>query len=168
MRNLLLAVLLAAAPATADTLPSPENNDTCAGNPNRDVYLRELDLIRNQQKFEHLPELVAEDYVNHSGPPGSPQGRDAIRSYLTLLLAAFPDRKVENIGMICAGDFVIVRSIVTGTSKGAYFGQPPTGKAYRVTGTDIYLVKEGKLQARWGNEDALGMMRQLGYLGEGK
>jgi hypothetical protein len=31
-------------------------------------------------------------------------------------------------------------------------------------GTDIYLVRDGKLRARWGNEDALGMMVQLGYV----
>jgi hypothetical protein len=31
-------------------------------------------------------------------------------------------------------------------------------------GTDIYLVRNGQLRGRWGNEDALGMMVQLGYV----
>ena len=52
---------------------------------------------------------------------------------------------------------------VTGTSLGPYFGRPPTGKTFSVMGTDIYLIKDGKFRARWGNEDALGMMEQLGY-----
>ncbi|MBL8630137.1 MAG: hypothetical protein JNM81_10940, partial [Rhodospirillaceae bacterium] len=38
------------------------------------------------------------------------------------------------------------------------------GKSYSVTGTDIYLIKDGKFRGRWGNEDAMGMMQQLGYL----
>ena len=32
-----------------------------------------------------------------------------------------------------------------------------------VTGTDIYWIKDGKIHGRWGNEDAMGMMEQLGY-----
>lgn len=162
---LIIAALMSS--AVASELPSPEKNDSCAGNPNRATYLKELDLIVNQRKFEHIDELFAADYTNHSAPPGAAQGPAAIREYLTLLTKAFPDRKVVNIGMICAGDFVIVRSTVTGTGTGPYFGQPPTGKSYSVEGTDVYLIQDGKFRARWGNEDALGMMQQLGYVAGG-
>lgn len=167
MKVFALFALLASS-AFAAELPAPDKNDTCAGNPNRAIYLRELDLVVNQRKFEHIDELFAPDYRNNSAPPGAAQGPAAIREYLTLLTGAFPDRKVTNIGMICAGDFVIVRSRVTGTSTGPYFGQPPTGKSSSVEGTDIYLIKDGKFRARWGNEDALGMMQQLGYIAGGR
>jgi hypothetical protein len=43
-------------------------------------------------------------------------------------------------------------------------GIPPTGKKYRITATDTYQVRDGKICARWGNEDALGMMQQLGLM----
>ena len=42
---------------------------------------------------------------------------------------------------------------------------PPTGKTFSVMGTDIYLIRDGRFRGRWGNEDALGMMTQLGYAG---
>jgi predicted ester cyclase len=164
-----LLLLLTVAPAAqADRLDDPAGMDpSCRGHEaNRETYLRELEGIVNAGRMELVDELIADDYVNHSGPPGAPQGRAAIRGYLALLKKAFPDRAVRNELLLCAGDYVIVRSTVTGTSLGPYFGRPPTGRAFSVTGTDIYLVRAGKLRGRWGNEDALGMMTQLGYVAQ--
>jgi predicted ester cyclase len=164
--TLALALLLAATSPRADSLADPAQMDpSCKGHEqNRETYLRELELVVNAGRMELVDELIAPDYVNHSAPPGAPQGQAAIRGYLKLLKTAFPDRKVKNEMLLCAGDYVIVRSTVTGTSLGPYFGKPPTGKPFSVMGTDIYLVRDGKLRGRWGNEDALGMMEQLGYL----
>ncbi|MEQ1803498.1 MAG: ester cyclase [Gammaproteobacteria bacterium] len=168
MRKPLLAILLvrcSMAPVNADSLATPELMDpSCRGHEeNRITYLRELELVVNGGQMERVDELIAPEYINHSAPPGAPQGPDAIRGYLKLLKGAFPDRKVKNEMLLCAGDYVIVRSTVTGTSTGPYFGRPPTGKTFSVMGTDIYLVRDGRFRGRWGNEDALGMMTQLGY-----
>lgn len=162
-----LAAALACIPTFADSLDNPAGMDpSCIGKEkNRETYLKELELVVNGGRMELVDELIAPDYRNNSAPPGAPQGQEAIRSYLKILKTAFPDRKVKNEMLLCAGDYVIVRSTVTGTSLGPYFGRPPTGKTFSVMGTDIYLVKDGKLRARWGNEDALGMMEQLGYAG---
>ncbi|MBL8199738.1 MAG: ester cyclase [Chromatiales bacterium] len=168
--NAMLVLALAgyslAAPACADSLATPELMDpSCRGHEqNRSTYLRELELVVNGGQMELVDELIAPEYVNHSGPPGSPQGPEAIRSYLKLLKGAFPDRKVKNEMLLCAGDYVIVRSTVTGMSTGPYFGRAPTGRTFSVTGTDIYLIRDGRFRGRWGNEDALGMMTQLGYM----
>jgi predicted ester cyclase len=147
-------------------LDNPAGMDaSCRGHEaNRETYLRELEWVVNGGRMELIDTLIASEYVNHSAPPGAAQGPDAIRQYLGILKTAFPDRKVKNEMLLCAGDYVIVRSTVTGTSTGPYFGQPPTGKTFSVTGTDIYLIRDGKFRARWGNEDAMGMMQQLGYI----
>jgi predicted ester cyclase len=164
----LVAVLTAAVATIArgDNLDHPEGMDpSCQGHErNRETYLKELQHIVNEGRMELVDELIAADYRNHSAPPGAPQGRAAIRGYLALMKKAFPDRKVKNEMLLCAGDYVIVRSTVTGTSLGPYFGRPPTGKTFSVMGTDIYLIRDGQLRGRWGNEDALGMMTQLGYM----
>jgi predicted ester cyclase len=160
------ALLLAAAAVQADSLADPAGMDpSCKGHEqNRETYLRELEHVVNAGRMELVDELIATDYVNHSAPPGAPQGRAAIRGYLAIMRKAFPDRAVKNEMLLCAGDYIIVRSTVTGTSLGPYFGRPPTGKRFSVMGTDIYLVRDGQLCGRWGNEDALGMMVQLGYV----
>ncbi len=169
MKNILLitaAVMAMATTAHADSLDNPAGMDpSCKGHEqNRETYLKELEWVVNGGRMELISELIAPEYRNNSAPPGAAQGPDAIRQYLGILKNAFPDRKVRNDMLLCAGDFVIVRSTVTGTSTGPYFGQPATGKSYSVTGTDIYMIKDGKFRARWGNEDAMGMMQQLGYL----
>jgi len=166
MMTVVLAMSVASASARADSLATPEAMDpSCKGHElNRETYLKELEWVVNGGCMELIDQMIAPEYVNHSAPPGAAQGPDAIRQYLTLLKGAFPDRKVRNDMLICAGDYVIVRSTVTGTSTGPYFGKPATGKSYSVTGTDIYLIKDGKFRARWGNEDAMGMMTQLDYL----
>lgn len=166
MHTLFLALALMSGPVQADSLAAPEGMDpSCRGHEaNRETYLKELELVVNGGQMDLVDSLIAADYVNHSAPPGAAQGPNAIRQYLALLKTAFPDRKVRNEMLLCAGDYVVVRSTVTGTSTGPYFGRPPTGKTHSVTGTDIYLIKDGKFRARWGNEDGLGMMTQLGYL----
>jgi predicted ester cyclase len=166
MRALFTLMLVLAWPAWADSLDNPAGMDpSCKGHEkNRETYLKELEWVVNAGRMELIDELIAPEYVNHSAPPGAAQGPNAIRQYLTILKGAFPDRKVRNEMLLCAGDHVIVRSTVTGTSTGPYFGLPPTGKTFSVMGTDVYLIREGKFRARWGNEDAMGMMQQLGYL----
>lgn len=161
-----LAIFAGVTALFADSLDDPAGMDpSCRGHEqNRETYLRELTYVVNEGRMEMVDELIAPDYRNNSAPPGAPQGRAAIRGYLKLMKTAFPDRKVKNEMLLCAGDYVIVRSTVTGTSLGPYFGRPPTGKTFSVMGTDIYLVRDGMLRARWGNEDALGMMTQLGYV----
>lgn len=157
-----------ATPAPAPAAPAPAFDleaataDTCKGKErNRERYLAALDTIVNKRELARVEEFYAAEYRNNSGPPGAPQGPAAIRHYLTLLSKAFPDRKVENVMLLCAGDFVIVRSVVTGTHLGDYFGKPATGRTTRVMGTDIYRMRDGMLMERWGNEDALGLERQI-------
>jgi predicted ester cyclase len=162
---LIISLLIAAGAAAVDRTTTPDGKQSCVGHEaNRDLYFKVLDVIFNGLQLDRVEEFFAPDFTNHNAPPGAAQGPAAIRQYLPLLTGAFPDRKVIHEFVLCDGDFVVARTHVTGTSKGRYFGAPPTGKSYDVTGTDIYWIKDGKIRGRWGNEDALGMMRQLGYL----
>lgn len=151
--------------APADKLKGPKGEAVCVGHEaNRDLYFQVLDVIFNRRRLDRVEEFFAPEFVNHNGPAWAAQGPAAIRQYLPMLAGAFPDRAVVHEFVLCDGDYVIARTHVTGTSQGPYMGRPPTGKSYDVTGTDIYRIKDGKITDRWGNEDALGMMQQLGYL----
>ncbi|MDX2143815.1 MAG: ester cyclase [Rhodospirillaceae bacterium] len=149
----------------SDKLKGPKGDAVCVGHEaNRDLYFQVLDVIFNKRQLDRVEEFFAPEFVNHNGPKWAAQGPAAIRQYLPMLAGAFPDRAVVHEFVLCDGDHVIARTHVTGTSKGPYMGRPPTGKSYDVTGTDIYRIKNGKITDRWGNEDALGMMQQLGYV----
>jgi len=65
---------------------------------------------------------------------------------------------------LCAGDLVIARVTMQGTQTGPLFGMPATNKKYSTTATDVYRFKDGKVVERWGNNDGIGMLSQLGLL----
>lgn len=163
----ILATISSVALGASDRDRGPKGEATCIGHEaNRDLYFTVLDIIFNKRNLDRVEEFFAPEFRNHAAPPWAAQGPAAIRQYLPMLASAFPDRAVVHEFVLCDGDYVIARTHVTGTSKGPYMGQPPTGKSYDVTGTDIYRIKDGKITDRWGNEDALGMMREIGYLPE--
>jgi steroid delta-isomerase-like uncharacterized protein len=64
--------------------------------------------------------------------------------------------------MIAEGDQVAVRYIERGTFGGAFRGEPPTGKAYELVAMEWFVVRDGKIQRRWGARDAASQARQLG------
>ncbi len=165
---LMAAVTTAAAQeASTDRNLGPKGEAVCVGHEaNRDLYFKVLAEIFNKRDLTNVENYFAPEFKNHNAPSWAAQGPDAIRQYLPMLAGAFPDRAVVHEFVLCDGDYIIARTHVTGTSKGPYMGQPATGKTYKVTGTDIYRVKNGKMTDRWGNEDALGMMQQLGYVPE--
>ncbi|NKB44266.1 MAG: hypothetical protein GKS03_08315 [Alphaproteobacteria bacterium] len=39
---------------------------------------------------------------------------------------------------------------------------PPNGRRYETSATDTYRFKNGKVIERWGNNDSIAMIRQLG------
>ena len=66
--------------------------------------------------------------------------------------------------VVCAGPFVAGRWTMTGTNTGTFdlFGLPPTGRPVIMTGQEIFRARDGKLAEVWHQEDAPGMLRQLG------
>ena len=64
---------------------------------------------------------------------------------------------------ICAeGDVVAVRYTERGTFRAPAFGQEPTGKSYELVAMEWFIVRDGKIQRRWGARDATSQARQLG------
>jgi hypothetical protein len=53
---------------------------------------------------------------------------------------------------------------MTGTNTGRFdlFGLPPTGRPVTMTGQEIFRKRDGKFAEVWHQEDAPGMLRQLG------
>lgn len=64
--------------------------------------------------------------------------------------------------MVAEGDLVAVRYIETGTFKGPFFGNQPTGKSYELVAMEFFVVRDGKIHQRWGARDAASQARQIG------
>ena len=130
----------------------------------KDLIHEVIEVIFNNQDLDRLEEYFTEDFFNHDGPPGAPTGPAAFRAYLPMMLEAFPGRRLTPEFTLCDGDYVVSRTITEGDMTGNLWGIPPTGKHYRITATDTYRIRDGKICERWGNEDSLGMMQQLGMI----
>lgn len=131
---------------------------------NKDLIHEVIEVIYNNQELDRLGDYIAEDFVNHDGPPDGPTGPDAFLAYLPMMKQAFPDRKLTAEFTLAEGDRVVSRTVTVGHMTGSMWGIPPTGKPYRITATDTYRIRDGKICERWGNEDSLGMMQQLGLM----
>ncbi len=107
-------------------------------------------------------EIFAAEFINHTAPPGSPQGPDAMIYFFNQLLRpAFPDLKVEIHDMVAEGDKVTTRKSFYATHKGEFFGVKPTYKSVVMEIIDIIQLHNAKYIAHWGILDMQGLMAQI-------
>ncbi len=137
---------------------------------NKKTMKRIYDEVFTKQKFEVLDELVAPNAVDHDFEiypemvkPGQ-KVTDALKEYIKMSHAAFPDFKVTANDIIVEGDKIVARYTMTGTHKGTFMGIPASGKKLNLTGIDIVRIKDGKAVEHWGASDMMIMMKQLGAM----
>ncbi|HYY87259.1 MAG TPA: ester cyclase [Chloroflexota bacterium] len=111
-----------------------------------------------------LDQFLAPNVVNHNPAPGEKPGIEGARQILGMFRAAFPDMRFTVEDQLAEGDKVATRLTVRGTHKGEAWGTPPTGKQVTVTLIDILRITNGKVTERWGNQDDLGLMQQIGAI----
>lgn len=118
----------------------------------------------NAHDADAVAAVFAEDAVlTEVGRPGEVRGRAAIRERAAMLLAAFPDFRLERIVLVVDGDRHADRWVMTGTNTGSLFGLPPTGRAVRVEGaTFTRMGAHGLVVEDVHLTDYAGLMAQLG------
>ncbi len=130
---------------------------------NKALNRRFWEEVFNQKSLAAIDELCTADFVYHSAS-GPIRGTDAFKQFLLMYFHAFPDLHILIEDQIAEGDKVVARNTVTGTHQGDLMGIAPTGKRVRVSSIHVTRLVNGKSVEDWGNEDALGMMQQLGIL----
>lgn len=126
-------------------------------------YLEAFDRIYNQRPFELIPDYFDEAYHSNDLPPDGPHGPAMVRRFEEDMAEAFPQRRLTNDLIVCAGDLLVARQTIIAVNDGPLFGQPATHKTQTATWIDIYRFKDGKFVEQWGGGDTLGGMLQLGY-----
>ncbi|RIA09161.1 steroid delta-isomerase-like uncharacterized protein [Flavobacteriaceae bacterium MAR_2010_72] len=69
--------------------------------------------------------------------------------------------KIED--MVAEGDVVAVRYIESGKSLAPFFDKPATGNSYELVAMEWFIIKNGKIERRWGARDAASQSKQLGW-----
>ena len=112
--------------------------------------------------------LLADDFVENQGGPGLPPTKEGTLEFFRILLAAFPDMRMNVEDLIASEDKTVARVKVTGTHKGEFMGVPPTGTSVEMQLIDIMrLDGAGLVCEHWGVADMLSLMQQLGVVPTG-
>jgi predicted ester cyclase len=77
---------------------------------------------------------------------------------------AFPDWHEGIVELVAEGDTVAGRFWCSGTHRGVFLGEAPTGRSMEVEEVFFLRVEDERFVDFWGLEDSLGRMRQLGLL----
>lgn len=117
----------------------------------------------NAGDTESVDEMVADGYIDHSAGVTT-EGREGLKELILEFRRGFPDMTEDLEDTIAEGDKVVGRFRMRGTHTGPFFGIAPTGRRVEMTGIDIYRVVDGRIVEMWYEEDAIGMMRQLGVV----
>jgi steroid delta-isomerase-like uncharacterized protein len=100
------------------------------------------------------------------GMPGMPSSVEGMLQVLPVFRTAFPDLQVTLGEMIAEDDKVAYRLTWTGTHIGEFMGIAATGKHVTVTETHVDQIVNGKIVRHDGDSDQLGMLQQLGVIGQ--
>ena len=127
--------------------------------------VRRYAQVWNPGNLGLLDELAAPDIVlSYPALPEPVRGIEALRQFLAAFHAAFPDGQYVVEEEVAEGDKVVLRWRITGTHRGELLGIPPTGRPVAWGGIAIFTVANGRVVSERGEEDALGLMQQLGLL----
>jgi steroid delta-isomerase-like uncharacterized protein len=129
---------------------------------NKAVIRRFVEEVQNRKNWDVFDELNAEDFVNHSAPPGVPSDRAGGKMFLSSFMSAFPDCHFTIDDMIAEGDQVVTKKTFTGTHTAELNGVPATGNRVTLQFVDIMRVRDGQIVEHWLCMDQLAFMQQLG------
>ncbi len=114
-------------------------------------------------------ELVADDFIEHDDAPGLlPPTKEGTLEFFRVLLAAFPDMRMDVEDLIASEDKTVARVKLTATHQGEFMGVPPTGVRVEIQLIDIMRFDDaGLVCEHWGVADMLSLMQQLGVVPAG-
>jgi steroid delta-isomerase-like uncharacterized protein len=77
-------------------------------------------------------------YFEDTSVPTPCRTKAEMRDFMQVFYDAFPDLRIEIRNVFGSGAFVTAEYDLLGTMRGAFLGNPPTGKAFRIRAVSIY------------------------------
>ncbi len=94
----------------------------------------------------------------------APRAARRVKRLFTGYYTAFPDWREKIVELVAEGNTVAGRFRCSGTHRGEFLGEAPTGKRMEVEEVFFLQMDDGRFVDFWALEDSLGRMRQLGLL----
>lgn len=131
---------------------------------NKDLVRRDIEQIWNDEQYEVIEELYADDFVHHDPAfPGEIRGPSGQAEFVRTYKTAFPGSiTIEE--LVSEGNFVTVRWTGRATHEGSFMGVEPTHNDIEMSGMTLARVEDGQAIEMWSQYDALGLMGQIGAI----
>ena len=120
-----------------------------------------LEKAFNGRNPKILPELVADDFLDHHIPASFPRGPAGISQWLEVAFTPFPDSRIRIEDMVAENGCVSVRYTFIGTHTGDFMGMAATGRRFSINGMAMARLHDGKLVEWWEVNDVASLTRQL-------
>ena len=121
------------------------------------------DLLSRKASVEEASANIHADWKSYYSKDGYKTLGQTMGFLTGPLVKMVPDLNWEIVDvMVTADNEIIVRGEATGTPVGEhFFGQPVSGKSFRIMSIDIHQVEDGKIVKSYHIEDWAGALRQL-------
>lgn len=129
---------------------------------NKALVRRAHEAVWNQGDLSAIDAIWAADFLGHAPAGPDWRGRQALREHVRAHRSTFPDWREEVQEVIAEGDRVAARWTSTGTDRGGFRGNPPTGRSVRIREQGFYRIADGRIVEQWVLADVLSLQRQLG------
>ncbi|WP_152042889.1 ester cyclase [Salinigranum salinum] len=109
-------------------------------------------------------DVVAESasVYDPAAPEGVVHGRDAVEAHVRETFQGFPDFELETHDILVRDDIVMLDWTASGTFDGEFYGAPPTGRSFTVSGMAKTIVRDGKVREDRLYYNEKDMLAQLG------
>jgi predicted ester cyclase len=113
--------------------------------PGPSAVVRAIIAARQENDLETGLRFIAPESLDQ----GHRATREDWRQKWEQMRAGCPDMEVITEHSVEDGEWVANRYTIRGTHAGDFFGQPPTGEHFKVTGMDMIRVRDGQLIEHW-------------------
>lgn len=129
---------------------------------NKAVVLRFNKECIEQGNPASFKELLANNVINHSAPPGAPNGFESFTYFLNdVLRKGFPNLEVEILDQVAENDLVTTRKKISAIHTGELFGILPSGKRVTIDVIDIIRLQDGQYAEHWGQSNFAEVLKEI-------
>jgi predicted ester cyclase len=118
--------------------------------------------VIQEGRRDAFEQLMAEDFVNWSAPPGAPNGPESMwNTFENILRPAIGNLQVQIHDQVCEGEKVTTRKTISGLHTGTLMGIAATGRPVLIDVIDIVHVRDGRYVEHWGVNTLGAVLAQL-------
>ena len=112
-------------------------------------------------------DLFAADFVDRDPADGQPAGGAGLAWFWSSFGESFSDVRHDVVHTVATPEHLITVTDLSGRHTGEFQGHAPTGRTFTVRNVQVMRFADDRMVERWGATDELGILRQLGLIGEG-